>query len=284
MKKRIKDNGIGILCVLAAAVFAILVHALLPSPGATLDVTEFDGFLVQKLGFPVVASVYFIILYLHIWLLIKYYGAKSEVSNKEIGIRYGVAFGVLYLVGMQEVVVSSSPFDTYGADFVAFQFFMGLGDAIPVMALCLVVSIFTLRQRRERKERLDYRCKNCIVTVCVIAILFFVQRTIGYYVDYLDSDIQQYPIPVLVWTAVTGVAFGIIYLILRPIYEGIKHRKKTIQIVVVSLGLNWIWFNCFMGLILKGLFVKMCIRGGIDVVVVMVGCLLSGYIVKHNHK
>lgn len=69
--KIIKENCFGIFCVLMSAIIAILVHALLPSPGVSLSVDEFDGILVQKFGFPIVASLYFIILYLHILFVMR---------------------------------------------------------------------------------------------------------------------------------------------------------------------------------------------------------------------
>lgn len=84
-----------------------IVHAVMPSPGASLD-------------------VYFIILYLHILCVVHCFGLRSMLCRKEVGLRFGLAFALLYMIGMQEVVVSASPFDTYGMDFIFYQLFMGL--------------------------------------------------------------------------------------------------------------------------------------------------------------
>ena len=147
---------------------------------------------------------------------------KSTLSNKEIGIRYGSAFGLMYLVGMQEVVVSASPFNTYGFWFVIYQFFNGLGDAIPV--------------------------------------------------------------PVLVWTIIFGVVLGVMYLIIRPIYNDKNNTKKIIQIVILTIGVNWIWFNCFIGLILDGMFLKMLSRSLIDVVFVTFSCLAADVVITKKKR
>ena len=88
--KRVKENCFGMFCVLISAIIAILVHALLPSPGASLSVDAFDGILVRKFGFPIVASFYFIILYLHIFIVIRSIGAKSTIPGREMGIRFGL--------------------------------------------------------------------------------------------------------------------------------------------------------------------------------------------------
>ena len=278
----VKRNIISILSVLGAAVIAILVHALLPSPGASLDVSEFDGVLVKMFGFPIVASAYFVILYLHLLLIIRYFVTKANLSNKEIGIRYGLAFGFMYIAGMQEVVVSASPFDTYGFGFVAYQFFMGLGDAIPVLMLCLLVSGICQKQLVFEKAMEKCTAKENVLVVVVIAITFFVERMIGYVVGYVDSDIREYPVPVLVWTMIFGFVLGSMYLIIKPIYKNGNDVKNIIQAVVLSIGINWIWFNCFMGLLLEGLFVKMLLRSCLDVIFITVACLGTNCITKRK--
>lgn len=162
--KKIKENCFGMFCVLMSAIIAILVHALLPSPGASLSVDAFDGVLVQKFGFPIVASLYFIILYLHILIVIRTVGVQATIPKRQMGIRFGLSFGCMYLVGMQEVVVSASPCDTYGIDFVLYQLFMGLGDAIPVLLLCVLVCGFSGIDIKDKKTKTpDKKQENKIV-------------------------------------------------------------------------------------------------------------------------
>ena len=209
---------------------------------------------------------------------------KSTLSNKEIGIRYGSAFGLMYLVGMQEVVVSASPFDTYGFGFVIYQFFIGLGDAIPVLILCLIVTSINKRRLVSEKEPIKHKIRADIIIVAVVAIVFFVQRTIGYLVGYIESEIQEYPVPVLVWTIIFGVVLGVMYLIIRPIYNDKNNTKKIIQIVILTIGVNWIWFNCFIGLILDGMFLKMLSRSLIDVVFVTFSCLAADVVITKKKR
>lgn len=282
--KKVKEKCFGIFCVLMSAIIAILVHALLPSPGASLSVDAFDGILVQKFGFPVVASLYFIILYLHIFIVIRMVGAKSTIPRRQMGIRFGLSFGCMYLIGMQEVVVSASPCDTYGIDFVLYQFFMGLGDAIPVIILCVLVCGFAKNDIRDKKSKSPNKKQESIIIFVVISLLFFMERVVGYYVGYIDNELQEYPIPVLVWTLVFGMVLGGIYVFLSPIYEDTKGDTKDIQLLVWSVGVNWVWFNCFMGLILKGLFLKMFLRGGLDILVITIGCMVTRYFLREKCK
>ena len=282
--KKVKENCFGMFCVLMSAIIAILVHALLPSPGVSLSVDEFDGILVRKFGFPIVASFYFIILYLHILIVIRSVGAKSTIPRREMGIRFGLAFGCMYLVGMQEVVVSASPCDTYGIDFVLYQFFMGLGDAIPVIILCVLVCVLTKMDIGAKKSKNKNKVQETKIIFVVISMLFFIERVVGYYVGYIDNEFQEYPIPVLIWTLAFGMVMGGIYVLLSPIYENMKGDTKIIQLLVWSVGVNWVWFNCFMGLILKGLFLKMFLRGGIDILVITIGCMITRHFFTRKGK
>lgn len=282
--KKIKENCFGMFCVLMSAIIAILVHALLPSPGASLSVDAFDGVLVQKFGFPIVASLYFIILYLHILIVIRTVGVQATIPKRQMGIRFGLSFGCMYLVGMQEVVVSASPCDTYGIDFVLYQLFMGLGDAIPVLLLCILVCGFSGIDIKDKKTKTPDKKQENKIVFAVISLLFFIERVVGYYLGYIDNEFQEYPIPVLLWTLVFGMVMGGIYVFLSPIYEDRKGNTKNVQLLVWSVGVNWVWFNCFMGLILKGLFLKMFLRAGLDILVITIGCMVTRSFLRKRVK
>ena len=277
MRKKWKYS-LGVLGAIISAMAAILVHALLPSPGAATNPEMFDGYLVQIFGFPFVASMYFVLLYLHILVVFFMFGEKSRSRNVHIGLNYGLAFALMYLIGMQEVVVEGSPLDVYGQDFISYQFFMGLGDAIPVFCLCMILALY-INKRRGKKVR-NIFVKEKIIRMLVIGICFFGERTVRYYIGFIDSDIHQYPIPVLIWTAVMGLVFGIMNLLLESVHPVTSGLRKNVQINAICIGINWIWFNCFMGLILKDTFIKMFLRGGIDVLFLIVGAISADYILK----
>lgn len=261
---------------------AILVHAFLPSPGATTNPDAFDGYLVQLFGFPFVASMYFVLLYLHIMILFFYFAERSVSKRIDVGLSWGIAFGLMYLIGMQEVVVEGSPLQFYGWDFISYQFFMGLGDTIPVLVLCLILTLCIKKKDGKKiKERIH---KDEIIRLVIIAVCFFAERTVGYYLGYVGSDIRQYPLPVLLWTLLMGFVFGIMNLLLNRVHPETTSRDKNIQINVLCIGINWIWFNCFMGLILKDTFLKMLLRGGVDVVFFVLGTITADLITRDKTK
>uniref|UniRef100_UPI000564730E hypothetical protein n=1 Tax=Paenibacillus zanthoxyli TaxID=369399 RepID=UPI000564730E len=106
---------------------AIFSKNLLPS---AVNIKDFNSIFVKLLGFPVVASLYFILIYTHSASITQLFGKNAKLSNIQLGIRFGICFGLIFLLGMQEVVVNASPFSEWGLDFVIFQFYMGIGEAI----------------------------------------------------------------------------------------------------------------------------------------------------------
>lgn len=250
---------------------AILVHAFIPSPGAALNSDDFNSLLVKTFGFPVVASSYFILLYLHIVIILLYFGSKTNINTKKIGLRFGTAFALIYFMGMQEVVVEASPFTSWGFDFVMYQFFMGLGDAIPVFILCIVITVSILKKKENKITCKVQFCKYRLLHVVTIAFAFFLERTIGYIVGYIDSDIEHYPIPVLIWTALFGLVYGIAFILLYPIYFNKKNTFiSSLNSSVFTLGINWIIFNSFIGMIYTDTILQAILRSGVDVIVIFI--------------
>lgn len=262
---------------------AILVHALMPSPGATMNTEDFDSLLVKTFGFPVVASSYFIILYLHICIVVRYFGARSSLEPKKIGLRFGAAFALIYFMGMQEVVVEGSPFSSWGADFVMYQLFMGLGDAVPALLLCAIIAVFILEKKQGENKQPLRRMKHNVLIIGAIAAAFFTSRMLGYMIGYIGSDMKRYPIPVMLWTIIFGLVLGISYILLRPIYDH-ETSVSDWNITVMTLGINWIIFNSFIGMILAGTMIQMLIRSGVDVAAVYLVTLFLEKRVRVNKE
>lgn len=94
-----------ITAILGASLFTIMSKAMIPS---TLNIEDFNSIFVKILGFEVVASIYFIMIYTQGAIVIQIFGKNSKLSNIEIGVRFGGCFALTFLLGMQEVIVSAS--------------------------------------------------------------------------------------------------------------------------------------------------------------------------------
>lgn len=233
---------------------------------ANVNAKDFDSVLVKFLGFPAVAVIYFVILFLHCVMVVQYFGKKSNLTKLQIGLRFGIVFAAIYLFGMQEVVVEASPYEEWGLEFIRYQFFIGITDAMPAFLLCLVVSKFALTDKNTSGSMQLLNMGDRIKLVTLVALSFLIQRAIGYETGIVVSDSATFPIPTYLWTIIFGVVLGLSYVFLYPIFaKGQSNALLSFQIVVIAIGLNWILFNSFIGLIFSGAMQQMLLRTGIDI-------------------
>lgn len=264
---------INIFTIFFSAIFAIGVHAILPAP---VELSLFDSLLVKLFGFPFVASFYFIMLFTQCAIAVRYIGVRTEASKFQTGIRFGLAFAMIYLLGMQEVVVEGSPFSSWGLEFVTYQFFMGMGDAIPVLLLCLIISYFTIENKETGNVIHKLQTVDIIKAVSIIAIAILIERTIAYESGLITSNHDTYPIPTYVWTILFGLTLGFIYVILYPLLS-YKNNLRYIPLrLTLVIGVNWIIFNCFIGLIFKDTMFEMLLRSGLDVAALFIASTIIG--------
>lgn len=268
------------LVILVATAIAIIIHAIVPGD---VNAEDFDSVLVKLLGFPVVAVSYFVLLFLHCAIVMRYFGKRSSMTNMQIGFRFGIVFAALYLIGMQEVVVEASPYSEWGLGFVTYQFFMGISDALPALLLCVVIAHYTLINKNASSgQTLNLIDKT--KAVALIAITLLTVRATGYETGMLDSNIDTFPIPSYLWTGVFGIVLGCCYTTLYPIFAtGQNKYLLSTKLVVLTIGVNWIIFNSFIGLIFSGVMPQMFLRSGIDIAAFFVSSIiLQKYVFKTN--
>ncbi|MBU3145849.1 hypothetical protein [Clostridium sp. CF012] len=273
---------INIALILFSAIFAIIVHALLPT---SVDVAQFDSIFVKWFGFPAVATFYFILLFIQCAMVVRYIGVRADLPKLQVGIRFGLAFAMTYLLGMQEIVVVGSPFSNWGLGFIKYELIMGIGDGLPAILLCVAIAYFTLSESEKIKPISKLQMTKCIETIAIIAIAIFVERTIGYESGLINSDSATYPVPCYVWTGLFGILMGYIYVFLYPLLV-FEKKQSGIGIplrFIATIGVNWMIFNSFFGLIMKGAMPQMLLRSGLDVVVLFLASAVAGkYIIKLN--
>ena len=77
---------------------------------------------------------------------------------------------------------------------------------------------------------------------------------------------------------------GYIYVILNPLLEFEKRQYGIPLRFIATIGVNWMIFNSFMGLIVKGAMLQMILRSGLDVVVLFLASIVVGkYIIGLNN-
>ncbi len=254
--KTLKVILLSILTIVSCSLFAIIIHAMLP---AKVDNSLLDGILVKNLGFPIVAILYFLLLYTHCFITIIMLQKNSYNSGYKSGSYFGFCLALLYMIGMQEIMLSVSPFDTWGLEFIIYQIFMGLGDAIPVIILCSIAGRFVKNHYKKSSNLVT----NKIVTIFIFTIIVGTTRTIFSQTNVIENYMDSYPIAVTIWNYAFGFIIGIIHFVLRNNY------KEPEKYMIWGLVINWIIFNSFIGLIKDGALIDALLRSILDGAVVV---------------
>jgi len=271
-----------ILAILVASLLAIFSKTLLPS---ALNVKDFNSVFVKLLGFEIVASLYFILIYTHSAIVIQLFGKNAKLSNIQIGMRFGICFGLIFLLGMQEVVVKASPFSEWGFDYVIYEFFMGIGEAIVALVLCIIIAKCTIEDKKHDNYLKENSTYNRVVMVGLIALTFTIERIMAYKTGIISSDIATFPIPCYGWTILFGITLGCCYDLLLPIFCEDKNLvSQSFKLVVITIGLSWIIFNSFIGWIIDGAMIQVLIRIGLDVVVFFITVLIGTRYIRKMKK
>ncbi len=269
---------LNITVIILMTTCAIIAHAILPAP---VDDLDFDSVLVQLFGFPFVAVSYFMLLFTHCAFVLHFYGRYAKFSRLEVGFRFGAAFALLYLIGMQEVVVEATPFGTWGYEYVRYQFFMGLGDALPVLFLCLIIAYFSLNQDRSTAPQFSLGRADKILIITAVAATFLGQRAVGYQTGIIESNVTSFPLPTYLWTLLFGLALGYICCLLYPIFAVTeKISTLSLRLTVITIGVNWILFNSFIGLIFSGAMPQMLLRSSIDTAILFMTLITTNYFIN----
>jgi hypothetical protein len=269
------------LAILAASILAILSKALLPS---NVNIDDFNSAFVKMIGFPAVASLYFITIYTQSAVATQLFGRKAKLSATQIGIRFGTCFGLIFLMGMQEVVVKASPFSEWGFNYVKYEFFMGIGEAAAVLLLCIATAKFTITNNKQVAYGRENRIVHRLLMAGFITLTFTIERVIAYRTGLISSDIAAFPVPCYGWTILFGITLGCCYIILLPIFVNDKNAVgQSFKLTVATLGLSWIILNSFIGWIIKGAMIPALIRSGLDTAVFFITVLIgTKYFYRHT--
>ena len=251
---------------------AIASKVALPSE---VNIGDFDSIFVRIFGFEIVASFYFIMIYTHNAVVTLVLGKRAKLSSGQTGVHFGLVFALIYFFGMQEVVIESSPFTSWGIDFVIYQFFGGVGEAVVALLLCVVISKCIIERKERQPEKHHGTLQKKLSAILLIAFAFTIARVIGYETGFIHSDVKSFPIPCYIWTVLFGIVLGFGYTMLRPVFEDEKGIiKLSVKIMVLTIGLSWMIFNSFIGLIFAREMFPLLIRSGLDVVASFIAALI----------
>jgi hypothetical protein len=80
-----------------------------------------------------------------------------------------------------------------------------------------------------------------------------------------------------------GLVLGCCYVLLYPLFGRERNQLAiSVNLVVLTIGANWMIFNSFIGLIFNGYMLQTLLRSGIDAAVLfLISLVVSKYLVKN---
>ena len=96
----------------------------------------------------------------------------------------------------------------------------------------------------------------------------------------MHSNVESYPVQTHLWTALFGAVLGCMVVVLVPMFSR-RHGPValSVRLVLLTIGVNWMLFNGFIGLLFSGVMPQMLLRSGLDKAVVFVASVVVlGYV------
>ncbi|WP_041275430.1 hypothetical protein [Desulforamulus ruminis] len=120
----------------------------------------------------------------------------------------------------------------------------------------------------------EYRRFNPVVALVTIPGCFLVLRIFSYKAVHIDSSFTTNPFGTMIWTVVTGIWLGIMYLLLRSGIEIESSMMKALFFSMVVFGINLFFFNFFVTLVFESNITDLIIRTMVDILSVLVGVFI----------
>ncbi|KQC03079.1 MAG: hypothetical protein APR53_06035 [Methanoculleus sp. SDB] len=166
-----------------------------------------------------------------------YINDKLPGSKVSKGIRFGISFGVLWLIG----VIGMSIF--FGSPLLH-ELLGGACDCAALIILGALLGAFIATDSNRRSGG----CPLCMLPAVIIIAFFFV---IGQYAAFLFMSKTPYfnisgP-DTFLWTVILGVWAGVVYWLLQDgIDTGYTPVQRSVFFGGVVIGIDWLLFNLFV--------------------------------------
>lgn len=266
--KKPKRILISLTVMVMGIITSMALHIIASKLSTESSSTEMS-FLVENLGLELTLILWYIlsfgaVVYLF-YRLMKMYGIES----REVGIRYGLAVALLWLIGMLEGVT------LFGNPFLN-EFVTGLCDAIPILLMILV-----LTRLLPQKKAKPINVKAMLQTLLIFTTVFVSGRVMFYGTGLIHSGLGDRPLGTILWTIAMGLVIGFMFHSLCLEKWSMKQGNKVVLFSCIIFGLNWAVFNMFMPFLFSGALLSAIIRVVMDTVLVT-GAAFLCMLIKSN--
>lgn len=213
---------------------------------------------------PLAFTIYGIVAYSLIASLFLLVGSDIPGTRVMQGIKYGLAFSLLWTVYLLEPLPHVARLDrvTYP-----------LADSAALMVLGLLCGLFLGAGRTHPSE--TYTSGLSWRPVSLIAGAFVLGRLVQYHLLGIYSSYHSHPVESMAWCVLTGLVVGTILTWLGRYVKTPTQYGKALVVGLLLFGVNLLVFNFFMPLVFQADLPDLILRTVADVAAVTTGLLVS---------
>ena len=250
-----KITGIVLFCSL----FATTIHALGPP---LYDYNAPKSYIIENGLFkPAVIGLFFITFWA---LAFVFVFIQDKLPGKGLlkGLRYGISFGVLWLIGMFEMSIA------FGSP-LKYEFFSGLCDCSSLILFGLLLGRFIAT---DSNRVINKKSKSGLIPVFIIAGLFIVERYFRYFTltqynpGYFENSLITFT-----FTLSLGLWVGIMYRLLRQELSESSPVKQALWFGGIVFGIDWLFYNLFLLLFFQWPLIEILLVTAFDIISVIIG-------------
>ncbi|PJI09083.1 MULTISPECIES: hypothetical protein [Clostridium] len=187
--------------------------------------------------------------------------AQKGMSGKKLirGIKFGSLFALMWIVYLLEPMPSNSVMD---------MIYYPVIDGVTLVILGTFLGKFVVQETSYTKNSSN---KISILRIMIITLVF----TIGRIIEYKVFNVNYSQTSTFVWNVAAGSSIGFIFECLKPALANKSKIMMSIIFGTVIFGVNLIFFNFFMLVIVKVNVLNLILTTVLDIVFITIGCFTA---------
>ncbi|KGE17673.1 hypothetical protein [Paenibacillus wynnii] len=249
--------------ILLISFIAIIIRSMLQLliPSGNQTVLQQSVF-VKNGTLPIVFMIYGTLAFTAITIIFERIQRGMGGGRISKGLKAGIIFSVVWTVFLVEPLPHGSTIDLFSYP---------LADGLVLLFLGFMSGRFLSEDSAQKKHKVT---SNSIVNIAIITLIFTMGRIILYKGFHIYSMFEQAQVRTLVWVICTGIVIGLMFEYLNYTINSNKAFTKSLVFGGAIFGINLVFFNFFLPLVLKVDIQDMIIRTVMDTVSVIIGCLI----------
>jgi hypothetical protein len=247
-----------------SAVLDMILHALL-APTYAYDYPP--SFFVQSGLFKPAAGIALVLIFALLGVVFVVIQENLPGSRVSKGVRFGAAFGGLWLIGVPGMSV-------FFASPVLHEVVGGACDCAALISLGVLLGIRTATDSPDQRGQSPQRILSEIL---VIAVFFIAGQYAAFMLMSGTPAFSITGLSTFIWTAVLGIWAGVACWLLRP-GAGCDYSlpERSLFTGGVIIGINWVLFNLFVLLFVAMPVTDPLILAGLNIVSIIAGMVVFG--------